>query len=140
MLAAEALQAGTYGGQHWKIVLDNHGGTTGSVEGDCSTGNITDLTYSPYQTNVGQSVNFTIDLQLQFTSPATAKTVTVNDGLVDKDNVTLTGTMVADAYSEKFKVVLLATPDLFKCISAASSVRVQWLTAAFAFIMVLMTQ
>merc|ERR1711990_1018601 len=123
---AAALKQGLYGGQHWKIVMSETQDGTGTIEGDCSTGTVGNMAMSEYKADTGSSINFTAALTLQFNNAK--KNLTVTNAQLDKLNATLTGKFVAGAYEENFRVVHLATADLFKCINSSSSVKAGWFT------------
>merc|ERR1711990_1422448 len=139
-MAAEGLFVGSWGGSHWQLRVTDGG--NGTIEGDCSIGTFSVLNEMPYTQGTGTYVNLSISLALQFdkTTPTKYTTVTVSDGLVATDNVTLTGTMISGTYSEKFKGVKLATADLFKCVSSGMSVQVRWLAGAMALLVALILQ
>jgi len=115
---AMGLNPGMYGGQHWKMTM-NEDLSTGSIEGDCSLGTMSNITQGNFTSGVGTNVNFTMQLKLQFEVNGGYKAVNVTNGLLGTDNATLTGTFTAGTYSENFKVVHLASADIFKCISSA---------------------
>merc|ERR1712195_287230 len=108
--AVGSLTAGTWGGTHWKLVV-NSDNTTGTIEGDCSLGPVTDFD----GTNTS-AVSFSSNLVLQFEDPGTS-TVNCSDGVLDAAGTTLTGTLVVGTYSETYKVTLNAEPDLYKCVN-----------------------
>jgi len=117
---AQALSQGRFGGQHWEINVNNDH-VTGTIEGDCSRGDIANITQGVFTQGVGTAVNFSVRLQLQFSTDNSFKTVNVTDGLLGTDNTTLTGTFRTGTYTERFKVQHLMSADIFKCISGASS-------------------
>merc|ERR1712054_704545 len=91
-----ALQHGVYGGQHWEMTV-NADLATGSIEGDCSSGNLT-ITPGTYAVGTGTPINMSVSLTLQFTSTGSSKSISVSDGLLATDNETLTGTFVTGTY------------------------------------------
>jgi len=130
-----ALTQGLYGGKHWSITMNNDE-VSGTVEGDCSSGTLSSLVKDTYASGVGTYVNFSMSVTLQFkagtANAGVTKAITVSDGLLGTDNATLTGTMVSGTYSEQFKVVHLAPADMFKCVSSAGTVKVQYATMFLA--------
>ena len=125
---AAGISQGKYGGQHWELTV-NADGTSGQIEGDCSMGTIGNVTRGAYSSGVGTAVNFSVRLQLQFSTDTSYKTVNVTDGLLGTDNTTLTGTFRTGTYSERFKVQHLMAADIFKCISGVSRTGVGLVTA-----------
>merc|ERR1711959_624124 len=125
------LKEGVYGGKHWKLVMDKSQ-MSGTMEGDCSTGTVGNMVHSEYNAGTGTHVNFTVDLTLQFPASVKRKNITVSNGLLDATNATLTGTFVTGTYEEKFKLVHLASADLFKCINGGSRTQAGWLTMLLA--------
>merc|ERR1711934_1049399 len=146
------LKEGVYGGKHWKLVMDKSQ-MSGTMEGDCSTGTVGNMVHSEYkvpraahlplgkqllrcsrvkQAGTGTHVNFTVDLTLQFPASVKRKNITVSNGLLDATNATLTGTFVTGTYEEQFKLVHLASADLFKCINGGSRTQAGWLTMLLA--------
>merc|ERR1719313_768806 len=118
-LLADALTAGTWGGTHWKIIV-NSDQTTGSIEGDCSLGTISD-----FATSGAGVVSFSSQLVLQFETQVT-KSLTCTDGALNSAGTELSGTLTVGTYTESFKVTLNAEPDLYKCVNAALPTAAGW--------------
>merc|ERR1711988_450816 len=133
------LYPGSWGGKHWQLTVAADG-VSGTVEGDCSSGTISNVVNSSFISGVGTYYNFSMQLGLQFSTPATAASVNVSDGILASDNVTLTGTMVTGSYSEQFKVVRLGDADLFKCINGGITLQAGWMPLVMALLTLIWLQ
>lgn len=88
----DALTAGTWGGTHWKLTV-NTGGSTGTIEGDCSLGTITN-----FATSGSGVVSFTSQLVLQFETPVT-QSLSCSDGALNTAGTELSGNLVVGTYT-----------------------------------------
>ena len=138
------LASGTYGGLHWNLGLNmdpSSGLVNGTIEGDCSIGTVSALTEGSYSADTGTPVNMTLALTLQYGDMNASNTITVSDGILAPDNMTLTGTFSTNEnYTEAFTMVLNQPADLYKCVAGVSQVTVGWIPLLLLSCLTMFTQ